>query len=193
MRKSEVHRGTGFALLAFALLILLGVSACRDHSTVSPPPQPVTQLQAQAPVESAEAKSCFQFVQAFYDSYFDRLNAQKNQATAGPSSYDVSTFKPQVLAPELLQMLKEDVEAASKNQDEIVGLDFDPFINAQDWEGKYWVNSVTIIDGACHADVWGMDAGKKHDIVHPMLKITNGNWIFVDFFIPKVRGAQMQA
>jgi hypothetical protein len=85
-------------------------------------------------------------------------------------------------------MLHDDAAAASKNPGEIVGLDFDPFINAQDWEGKYWVKSVNVKDGTCHASVWGLDAGKKVDIVHPELKMISNNWVFVDFFYPESMG-----
>jgi hypothetical protein len=175
------------------LLVLLAACGCRDHSAAAPaqakssPDSPAAVVQ-QVRVETEQGKSCLEFVHGFYDWYFDRINEEKGRATAGPNSYEVLTLKPQVLAPELRQMLKEDVEATSKNRDEIVGLDFDPFINAQDWEGKYWVNSVNVKDGTCRASVWGMDADKKRDIVHPQLKITNGNWIFVDFFYPETTG-----
>jgi len=171
-----------------AAVLVLGSCRQRSQSGVEQQQTAQPRQQVQTSAETEQVQSCKKFVQGFYDWYFDRLNAEKGRAAAGPSSYEVLTLKPQVLAPELRQMLKEDVEAASKNQDEIVGLDFDPFINAQDWEGKYWVNSVNVKDGTCRASVWGMDAGKKRDIVHPKLKITNGNWKFVDFYYPESMG-----
>ena len=182
----------GPGLFGWSLLLLLGVSSCKNHVATSPQSEKSAQAVAQVPtqprIESVQEKSCREFVRSFYDWYFDRLNAAKTRQIAGPSDYDVLTLKPQLFTPELRKKLHEDAVEASRNPGEIVGLDFDPFINAQDWEGKYWVNSVYLIDSTCRASVWGMDAGKKVDIVHPVLKITNGNWIFVDFFYPQETG-----
>ena len=128
------------------------------------------------------------FVQGFYDWYFDRLNTEKTQQIASPSDYEVLTLKPHLFTSELRKMLHDDAVATSKSPGEIVGLDFDPFINAQDWEGKYWVKSVNVKDDTCHASVWGLDAGKKVDIVGPELRMISNNWIFVDFFYPESVG-----
>jgi hypothetical protein len=157
---------------------------CRNHpqASISQPQQskPDQPIQPQTRGE----QSCRQFVQDFYDWYFGRLNLETKLQTLGPTTYEVLRLKPQLLSLELRRMLKEDTDAQAKNHDEIVGLDFDPFINAQDSEGAYWVESVTIKDGLCRASVWGTDSGKKREIVDPELRFENQKWIFVNFYYP---------
>jgi len=179
-----------FAMSGWPLLVLLTVSACRSHSAVAPAQSKDSQAAVVQParMESAPEKSCREFVQGFYDWYFDRLNTEKTRQIASPSDYEVLALRPHLFTLELRKMLHDDAVAASKNPGEIVGLDFDPFINAQDWEGKYWVKSVNVKDDTCHASVWGSDAGKKVDIVGPELRMIGSNWVFVDFFYPESMG-----
>jgi hypothetical protein len=176
------------------LFAALAVSACKSHTTVAPiqqkAVQPVAQQQMQARVETGQEKSCREFVQGFYDWYFDRLNSENKGQSKSSTPDDVLRLKPELLAASLRQMLKEDREAASKNPDEIVGLDFDPYINAQDWDGTYSVQNVTLNGNQCRASVWGTDAGKKLEIVDPELRMISNNWIFVDFFYPESIGRE---
>jgi hypothetical protein len=124
-------------------------------------------------------------VQGFYDSYFDKLNAENTNKNATPAEEQVIQQEPTVLAPELSQALTADRQAQNKEPDDIVGLDFDPFIGAQDWEGKYSVNNVNLTEGVCRASVWGTDAGKKKAMVNPVLTKLSNNWVFTDFFYPE--------
>jgi hypothetical protein len=160
-----------YPLFGFLVAGIFAVSACKTRSRT-------------ASREFAREASCQIFVQGFYDWYFDRLNIQAEQQTVGPGSYDVLNFRPEVLTPELQKMLRGDRDASAKNHDEIVGLDFDPFINAQDWSGKYWVNGVSVKDGVCRASVWGHDGDKKREIVIPELMQNGGKWIFTNFHYP---------
>jgi len=171
-------------VLCLLACVVLATTSCHERSQA-----PLTQVQVSKPdeqtdLESDTEKSCRQFVQRFYDWYFDRLNAEVTRQSHDPTDYDVLNLKPQVFTPELRRMLREDNEAAAKNPGEIVGLDFDPFINAQDWDGKYWVNSVTVKDITCRASVWGVDSGPKRDIIDPELRFESGKWIFVNFHYP---------
>ena len=173
-----------FSALLICLLLIGGLISCKNHAQVSQARKQAIQPVSQPGIVAVKAKSCTEFVQGFYDWYFDRLNTERTRQLASPDD-EVLTLKPQLFTSELRKMLHDDAIAASKNPGEIVGLDFDPFINAQDWEGKYWVDKVYIIDETCHANVWGLDAGKKVDIVDPSLIRINNNWIFVDFFYPE--------
>jgi hypothetical protein len=166
--------------LAPYTLIFAGffLSACR-HQQIS------VRDMAQQQTELSEAQSCRQFVQDFYNSYFDGLNAEIASRNTTPVEEQIIQQRPAVLAPELSQMLAADREAQKEAPGDIVGLDFDPFLNAQDWEGKYWVNSVNLEDGVCRASVWGIDAGKKKPVVEPVLKSLNNSWVFTDFFYPE--------
>lgn len=193
MSKARGHQRLQISSYVCLLLSALVATSCRDSRLTSQPerqPSPTVALQqAQVPAESAEEKSCRQFVQDFYDWYFGRLNIETKKQTAGPMTYEVLSLKPQVLSPELRRMLKEDSDAQARNHDEIVGLDFDPFINAQDWEGTYRVEHVTLKGGVCHASMWGTDSGAKRKIVGPELRFENQKWIFVNFHYPGTTNA----
>jgi len=168
------------------LVAVLALGSCRQRSQSTVEQQQAAQprQQVQTSAETEQAQSCKKFVQDFYDWYFDRLNSQIAKKTEGPSTYDVLRLKPQVITPRLRTMLEEDVKAQSKSPDEVVGLDLDPFINAQDWEGKYWTGNVTLNGENCRVAVWGTDSGAKYEIVDPELKLENGQWVFVNFHYP---------
>ena len=183
MQRPAVHRLTISGLVLFVLCV---VSSCRDRSAVSPVqsrdlPAAVGQP---ARVEMDQEKSCREFVQGFYDWYFDRLNSENKGQSNVSALDDVLRLKPELLTARLRQMLKEDRDAASKNPGEIVGLDFDPYINAQDWDGKYSVQSATVKGSNCKASVWGMDENAKKEIVVPELELTGGKWVFANFHYP---------
>lgn len=172
----------------YLLFAMLAVSACKSHSAVAPTQQravqSVAQQQVQARIETAQEKSCQEVVRGFYDWYFDRLNSEAKGQSNGSALDDLLRLKPELLTAKLRQMLREDRDSASKNAGEIVGLDFDPYINAQDWEGKYFVESATVQGSNCRASVWGTDAGKKREIVDPELESDKGKWVFVNFHYP---------
>ncbi len=171
-----------------ALLALTAISACKGASTGSAKSQalePKANVQVSSTSETEPQKSCHKFVQSFYDSYFDKLNTEITNKHAVPAEEQVLKQQLPVLAPELTRLLAEDRKAQDEEPGDIVGLDFDPFINAQDWGGKYWVESVNVDHGICHANVWGIDAGIKKPVVKPDLKMLNNNWVFTDFFYPE--------
>ncbi len=166
--------------LAVCILMLsaFALDGCRN------PPLP-DQSNSQSTTEQSEAQSCRQFVQNFYDSYFDELDKADKKKSALSAEEQVLQQKPAVLARDLSQALASDRQAQNKEPDYIVGLDFDPFIGAQDWEEKYSVNSVNLAGGVCRASVWGTDAGKKKAMVNPVLTKLSNNWVFTDFFYPE--------
>lgn len=86
-------------------------------------------------------------------------------------------------SPDLLKALQEDLAASKKSPDEIVGLDFDPFLDAQDTAEKYVVGEVHQQGDRYRVDVFGFWEGKKNpkpDVV-PELAFQNGNWVFMNF------------
>lgn len=175
-------------LFGWSLLLLLGVSSCKNHSSTSPQPeksaQAIVQVPAQARIESVQEKSCREFVQSFYDGYFDRLNRGMKKPTEGSAEDEVLHRRPTILSARLARLLKEDADAAAKNPGYIVGLDFDPYINAQDWDGTYHVESVSLKGATCRAVVSGTDSGAKREIVDPELNFSNGKWVFANFHYP---------
>lgn len=100
--------------LAFAGALLLPNAL---ESQQSPP--------APAPAAHNEAK---RFVEQFLARYFGQFkdNAERD------AGWDPITVVRRALTPELARALEADRAAAAANDEEIVGLDFDPFSNSQD-------------------------------------------------------------
>jgi len=135
----------------------------------------------QASQPSKDEQSCRDFVQQFYDWYLS-FNTSKGKLPAnGPSEEDVLRLRPQVLSPDLLRMLKEDLEASKKSPDDVEGLDFDPFRDTQDPSPKIKVERVTAAGGHCNAVVYGIRGGKKQEKVKPELAQGANGWVFVNF------------
>jgi hypothetical protein len=80
---------------------------------------PLRAAEASAPASRAKA-----FVASFYAWY---QGGKKPQDVAA-----VLRAKKDALAPELYRALQQDLAAARKVKDEVVGLDFDPFLNTQE-------------------------------------------------------------
>jgi hypothetical protein len=80
--------------------------------------------------------------------------------------------------------MKQDADAQAKNPGEIVGIDFDPFLNGQDFAQKYVVGKVTHKGDRYRVEVFGIWNGKKDEIpsVVPELMYSNGQWRFMNFY-----------
>jgi hypothetical protein len=73
------------------------------------------------------------FVTAFYRAHF-----------AHKQRFDLTVKRERAkFAPELLALLDEDAKRSAANPDEIVGLDFDPFINAQEEATRFKLSGTT--------------------------------------------------
>ena len=92
---------------AFTLLLLAGPAV-----PAAPPAQDDAKSRAQA------------FARSFYDWYTEAGQDRNVEV--------VLLLKKDVLAPELYEALKADAEVTSKAEGELVGLDFDPFLNTQE-------------------------------------------------------------
>jgi hypothetical protein len=134
---------------------------------------------ASAEAPSKEEQSCHDFVQTFYDWYAKMARQEHKEA----SDTLALKQKPASFSPELTRRLKEDAAASAKVSGEIVGLDFDPFLNAQDFAEKYTVAKVTKKGANYMAEVYGTWNGKKgvKPDVTPELTNQSGRWIFENF------------
>jgi hypothetical protein len=129
---------------------------------------------------AGDSRACSNFVQKFYDWYLAKCN-QKNLKVS-PDELAIQQ-KSQWFSPELIRDLKVDLDAASKSKDGIVGLDFDPFLNAQDVATRYAVGKASWKNGKWYVDVYGTWNGKKNakpDVV-PELTYSKGTWVFTNF------------
>lgn len=134
-------------------------------------------------VPSGPQKTCRQVAQGFYDWYVTfALKVQDSDAS------DVALRdKPSVFSPELFRALKEDSQAQQKADGDLVGLDFDPFLNTQDPAPRYVLGNVTAKADRCTVEVQSVDSGRtslKPNVVAE-LALKDGKWLFVNFHYGK--------
>ncbi|MDR3401492.1 MAG: DUF3828 domain-containing protein [Chthoniobacter sp.] len=122
------------------------------------------------------------FVQDFYDWYVPM--------SAHSHSEDASNIalkkKSSAFSPELLKALKEDALAASKSPGEIVGIDWDPFLNSQEQIERCVLGNITPKNGAFRVEIYDYLGGKKDKKPNIIAEVKqeNGQWVFVNFWNP---------
>lgn len=125
------------------------------------------------------ADSPAKFVQDFYNWYVPLSKHERHEASS-----DVALKKRSAdFSPELTKALKED-SAAAKNPGEVVGLDFDPFLNSQETVDRSVVGNTTEKNGAFRVEVYHFLDGKKDKKpqIIAEVKSENGHWVFVNFW-----------
>lgn len=90
------------------------------------------------------------------------------------------------LTNELLRALKQDYDAQSRSPDDIVGLDFDPFLNSQDPCEHYEVGKATRKGAGYLVEVYAVCAGtkSKQPSIIAELVPKNNLWVFANFHYP---------
>lgn len=135
-----------------------------------------------ADTPSATMAAAQDFTQKFYDWYV-KQDAQDDNDSAEDIALKT---KPRYFDAGLMKALKEDLAAAAKSPDEIVGLDFDPIMNTQDTCGPYKTGKVTQEGDTYRVEVFGTCTPEKPgqpDVI-PALTQVQGAWIFVNFYYP---------
>jgi hypothetical protein len=132
--------------------------------------------------DASLAASGRDFVQKFYDAYVPQALAENSI----PASQFAIEHLGASFAPELLAALKDDAAAEAKSSDEIVGLDFDPFLNSQDPADSYEVGSATQQGSTYFVDVYAVMSGKRSQepAVVAELVYEDGHWLFANFRYP---------
>jgi hypothetical protein len=174
-------------LLAFlpgGIILVASISSCRKQAPPSPSQTSQTAITTQPETAGAQARneqSCRQFVGDFYNWYL-APDPSNGRPKAGDRAWsDVLRLRPDALSPELLSLLKDDLAASQASRDEIVGLDWDPFLASQDPSSTFSVESVSVRDDHCDAWVNGIEGGKKQESVGPELIRNGQSWVFVNF------------
>jgi hypothetical protein len=92
-------------------------------------------------------------------------------------------YRRYVFSRHLFLLLSEDSEAQRKAGKDIVGLDFDPFLDTQDPGERYVVRRITTKEDKCWADVHGVWSEEESATpsVTPELMLQNSRWVFVNF------------
>jgi len=162
-------------LAASILVAALVAAACHK----APGPNARTAVAAAdstlgTPATDSAARSAAQFTQGFYDWY--RARGDVFEAAVHDS--------PAALEPGLLQAIREDLEAQSRSPDEVVGLDWDPFLNTQEPCDPYRVQGTTRRGDTVLVSVKGTCADREPqvspDVVAELGRL-GGRWVFLDF------------
>jgi hypothetical protein len=96
--------------------------------------------------------------------------------------------RPKWFSSELRKGLIEDLAAAKKSPDEIVSLDFEPFVNSQDPAPRYAAKKATRTGRTYRVNIHAVIEGKaseQPDVI-PELTYQRGQWTFVNFHYPSV-------
>jgi Protein of unknown function (DUF3828) len=124
-------------------------------------------------------ESPLKFVQDFYTWYASMISKDHQE----PAFTVALKLKGSLFSAELARALSEDASAQEKAKGEIVGIDWDPFVNSQDPESRYVVGQIWQKGDRFFAEVHGVRAGKKHsepDVTAELMKV-KGHWVFVNF------------
>jgi hypothetical protein len=91
--------------------------------------------------------------------------------------------KPSAFGSQLAQLIRDDSEAQSKCE-ELVGLDWDPFLRSQDPAEHYEVGTISQTAQRYRAEIYSVESGKRS--VQPQVVAEfskqNGRWFFTNFY-----------
>ena len=138
--------------------------------------------QAQKPRAATQNDSARALVQRFYDWYLPREANPRGRdlimyaAVRGPLPFDA----------ELVRWLRIDSTARARAKDEVVGLDGDPYLNAQDPCDQYSARSAVATDSSVLVSVIGRGGCSQHanpDVVVELAR-RHGRWTILEFRDP---------
>lgn len=133
---------------------------------------------AQRPVDT-----CKKFVDGFYAWYLPRIQKTPDLPMLALKN------KPDAFSPVLRTALQADFDASAKVKDDIVGIDYDPFLGSQEPAETYNIRNVSMKNGSCFAEIWGKwpansnEKNPKPDAIAE-LKPIGDSWQFVNFTYP---------
>jgi len=136
---------------------------------------------AGCPAQQPQA-SAVQFVQQFYDQY---LQASANEPRQAMSQ--LLTRKPPVFTSTLSALLNWNLRAQASSPGEQRGLDFDPFVNAQDPCDHYFARPTEGQGAHVLVNVYGICARTADSlpaVVADVVQIS-GRWTFSNFRYPR--------
>jgi len=132
------------------------------------------------PPQHPDLTSAVGFVAGFYDWYVPSAR----QGTGWPLVIQDSAH---LFAPALVDDLRLDADAQARSPDAIVGLDGDPFLDAQDFCELYTVGAARHEGSSVVVDVHG-DCSAEPDgapDVAAVLHRSGSGWVFENFRYPK--------
>jgi hypothetical protein len=132
-------------------------------------------------------------VRAFVQSFYDWYVPTSRQVSADRPSALVLRERPSAFDPNLAGELKEDSDAQAKAPGDIVGLDFDPFLAAQDPCERYEVLDVRKDAQNYRVSVRGRGGCETHEEpdVDAEIISRDGTWLFTNFHYPRSGGTDL--
>jgi hypothetical protein len=136
-------------------------------------------LHAQAKNDQHVQESLRVFVQSFYDWYAPKALG----SNSGPAWNNALRTKEGYFSPGLALKLRNDADAQAKAEGEIVGLDFDPFLNGQDPGEHYEVGKIVQRGESYWVDIHSVSSGKMSEKPTVIAEVVqrNDQWRFVNF------------
>lgn len=175
-----MKRGTGWV----CLLLILVQAGCspqqvEGETEIASGEQPsAPSVQMTDTVFSPEG-----YVQEFYDWYLPLTQG----LTAGASWGSVPVQRNALFEEGLARELILDAEAQAAADGEIVGLDFDPFLNSQDPCEHYRAASPTPTERGYRVNVHAVCSGTEDPEPTVVVELVeqNGSWAFTNFHYPR--------
>lgn len=136
-------------------------------------------LGAQAKTMSEAHASSRGFVERFYHWYVPV--ALSDSATP---AWDIALkSRRSEFSSELARLLSEDSAAQSKCK-ELIGLDFDPFLNTQDPAGRYEVGEISHEGQEYRAAIFSVESGKRSEKPEVTAEFSEHGrrWFFMNFY-----------
>jgi len=138
-------------------------------------------LGAEAQVSHRVYRSSREFVEDFY-KWYSALALSEN-ANSAP---DIALKeKRSAFSSQLAQLLREDSDAQARCAD-LVGINFDPFLDYQEVAQRYVVGRITQKGRTYMADIYAVrsgEQGEKPDVTAEFVE-KDGHWFFVNFDYP---------
>ena len=127
------------------------------------------------------------FVQRVYDWYVPRAR----DSVQGPAWKIFVADSSALLSSELVSALRADLMAQQASRSEIVGLDFDPVLNAQDPCAAYAVGPASKHDSTFIVPVFDVCDGRKAVAPRVLVILTHSGqrWTMSDFSYPNLHPA----
>lgn len=161
-------------------LSLLCAIALTAHAAGPAPAKADVQAQ-QNTSQSAQA-----FVQGFYDWYSEQMQKHDDRW-----SYDSALRNERwPFSEKFVGAFTAYLNAPSNSPDEVGGLDFDPFLNAQDLCFPYKAGKVTKAGNRYQVEVLDSNCNDPHPespILIAELERRNGAWVFTNFIYPEAK------
>jgi len=134
---------------------------------------------AALPATPPPAEAPESFVQRFYDLYTPMSAKGWARAIRSQALWDF-------LDPTLARALKADADAQAGSPNDIVGLDFDPFLSAQDPWHNYKSGQAVKSGKGWQVKVYGMQKGKRRAVASVVVDLAprDGHWVIKDFHYP---------